>query len=321
MKRFLLFFTSLFLLSHQASAEVSFITVSDESSYNEVEDFSNTYEINFNRHGEKNINKCQAVRLDEYWFLTAAHCVENACRDNCSFQARLIVGPNYEADMTVTHTPQSPKIFKHEKAKLDKRSSSYDLALLYFKPSETKVVYKDMSIRRALTEEQFLQRIPNESLYYKAVKGTNIPNLLIVNEKEGKELNRSISAISIWDGKREVLDAKDSLVYSPQQKLFFTKNFGIIKGISGSGVMTNTGELVAIVSAIGSVGIYNKKTKKYDPLSIVYLSAFDQEVVDFIHEHVGSFGYIEATPEYWGNLNAKQKELLNLLDTVNLGKK
>ena len=321
MKRFLLFFTSLFLLSHQASAEVSFISVSDETSYNEAEDFSNTYEINFNRHGESNINKCQAVRLQEHWFLTAAHCVENACRDNCSFQARLIVGPNYEADMTVTHTPQSPKIFKHKKAKLDKRSSSYDLALLYFKPSETKLVYKDMSIRRAITEDQFLQRIPNESLYYKAVKGTNIPPLLIVEEKEGKKLDRGISVISIWDGKREVLDAKDSLVYSPLQKLFFTENFGIIKGISGSGVMTNTGELAAIVSAIGTVGIYNQKTKKYDPVGIVYLSAFDREVVDFIHEHVGAFAYIEADPKYWGGLNARQKELLNLLDTVNLGNK
>ncbi len=116
-------------------AEVSFVSVNDEAAYKEVSDFSNTYEINFNRHGENNINKCQAVRLQEYWFLTAAHCVENACRDNCSFQARLIVGPNYEADMTITHTPKSPKIYKHSKAKIDKMSSSYDLALLHFKPS------------------------------------------------------------------------------------------------------------------------------------------------------------------------------------------
>ena len=132
------------ILPLTAWAEVSFVNVNDEAAYKNVSDFSNTYEINFNRHGENNINKCQAVRLQEYWFLTAAHCVEQACRDNCSFQARLIVGPNYEADMTVTHTPKSRKIFKHSKAKIDKMSSSYDLALLHFKPSESKVVYKDI---------------------------------------------------------------------------------------------------------------------------------------------------------------------------------
>lgn len=317
MKNFLIL--SLFLtLAAPLFADVSFITVNDEAAYEEVEDFSNTYEINFNRHGEKKINKCQAVRLKEHWFITAAHCVENACRDNCSFQARLIVGPNYEADMTVTHTPKSPKIFKHSKAKLDKRSSSYDLALLYFKPSETKVVYKDMLIKRALTEAQFLERIPNKSLFYKAVKGTNIPNLLVMNEDSGKKLDRKISVISIWDGKREVMNNTDGLIYSPKQHLFFTKNFGIIKGISGSGVMTNTGELAAIVSAIGSIGLYNSATKKYDPVHMAYLSAFDQEVVDFIHEHAGSFGYIEAGPEYLQELNPKQKELLNAMDGLSL---
>lgn len=320
MKVFTILLLALLLPCGQAAAGVSFISVSDDDSYNEAEDFSNTYEINFNRHGESDISKCQAVRLSEHWFLTAAHCVDNACKDECSFQARLIVGPNYEADMTITHTPQSPKIFKHKKAKLDSRSSSYDLALLYFKPSETKVVYKDMALKIALTEDQFLERIPNESLFYKAVKGTNIPNLLVVNSKQGKELKRDVSVISIWNGKREVLDAKDSLVYSPKQNLFFTENFGIIKGISGSGVMTNTGELAAIVSAIGSVGVYNQKTKKYDPVSIVYLSAFDQEVVDFINEHVGGFSYIEAGPEYWGEPNSKEKDILNLLDAISAGK-
>lgn len=297
-------------------AEVSFVSVNDEAAYKEVSDFSNTYEINFNRHGENNINKCQAVRLQEYWFLTAAHCVENACRDNCSFQARLIVGPNYEADMTITHTPKSPKIYKHSKAKIDKMSSSYDLALLHFKPSETKVVYKDMSVRIPLTETQFLRRIPNDSLYYKAVKGTNIPSLLVMDSDSGKILDREISVISIWDGKKNVMNNNQPVIYSPANKLLFTNNFGIQKGISGSGVMTNTGELVGIVSALDNISAFNHKTKKYENIHLVYFSAFDKDALNFIQEHVGGVSYIEATAEDYKNLNKDQKDFLKAIDTM-----
>lgn len=319
-KIFLLLFLFIFAYIPSAQADVSFITVSDEEAYKEVDDFSNTYEINFNRHGEMNINKCQAVRLEEHWFLTAAHCVENACRGNCSFQARLVVGPNYEADMTVTHTPKSPKIFKHPKANIEKRSSSYDLALLYFKPSESKVVYKDLSRRMALTEAQFLQRIPNESLYYKAVKGTNIPNLLVMPHKKNVALDRELSIISIWNGQKSVMNNTENMIFSPKLNLFFTKNFGVIKGISGSGVMTNTGELVGIVSAIGSIAIRNPKTNKYDPTEMVYISAFDQSVVDFIHEKMGSFGYVEAGEDYVKTLNPFQKNLANAIVQIQSAK-
>ena len=320
MKRFFFLLFSLFIPTI-IFAEVSFMTINDEAAYKNASDFSNTYEINFNRHGENNINKCQAVRLQEYWFLTAAHCVENACRDNCSFQARLIVGPNYEADMTVTHTPKSPKIYKHSKAKIDKLSSSYDLALLHFKPSETKVVYKDMSARIALSETQFLRRIPNDTLYYKAVKGTNIPSLLVMDSDSGKILDRELSVISIWDGKREVMNNEQPVIYSPKNKLLFTNNFGIKKGISGSGVMTNTGELVGIVSALDNISAFNNTTKKYQNINLVYFSAFDKETINFIQEHVGGISYIEAGPEFYKNLNNDQKNLLKAIDTIHSTRK
>ncbi len=321
LKIFLLLCLSFFAYAPMAQADVSFITVNDEESYNEVEDFSNTYEINFNRHGENKINKCQAVRIDKYWFLTAAHCVENACKGNCSFQARLVVGPNYEADMTVTHTPKSPKIFKHPKANVNKHSSAYDLALLYFKPSESKLVYKDLSKRMAITERQFLNRIPNESIYHKAVKGTNIPNLLIMAQKKTAILDRELSIISIWNGEKSVMKNSKDMIFSPSVNLFFTKNFGVKKGISGSGVMSNTGELVGIVSAIGTVGLLNPKTQKYEPTELVYISAFDQSVVDFIHENMGSFGYIESGAEHIKSLTPFQKNFANSITQMQSLKK
>lgn len=320
MKIFLILLFAL-IFKPAAFADVSFVTVSDEAAYENASDFSNTYEINFNRHGENKINKCQAVRLKEYWFLTAAHCVENACRDNCSFQARLIVGPNYEADITTTHTPDHPKIFKHSKANIKNLSSSYDLALLYFKPSESKLVYKDMIARIALSESQFLRRVPNDALYYKAVKGTNIPSILVMDSKEGKVLDRKLSVISIWDGKRDVLNNKKPVIFSPNTEIIFTENFGIRQGISGSGVMTNTGELAAVVSALGNVAILNKQTQKYDTVPLVYFSAIDRDALEFIQDKVGSVSYIEAGPEYYKDLNARQKTLLSALDKMNSAKK
>ena len=183
MKKYFFFFSFLFCLSLVVIAGVDFITISDEGQYKSVKDFTNTYEINFNQHHTKELLKCQAVRLSKNWFITAAHCVNNICTENdCSFQARLLVGPNYEADFTTTHGKKfGKKIYTFSKTKLDKKEVLYDIALIYFDPKDTKLVWKDPRYNSPLTESVFLRRIPNITEYIKAVNGTNLPIILSVN--------------------------------------------------------------------------------------------------------------------------------------------
>ena len=119
MKKIFLFLLC-FALSPYLIAEVSFVNVKNEESYNSAKDFTNTYEINLNKHNTGELVKCQAVRLARNWFITAAHCVKNACESGCSFQARLLVGPNYELDFTATHANKfSKKIFTFSKTNIN----------------------------------------------------------------------------------------------------------------------------------------------------------------------------------------------------------
>ena len=307
-----LLFLSLITL---AKTEVSFVTVSDEKSYDSVKDFTNTYEINLNKHGTRDIVKCQAVRLAKNWFITAAHCVKGPCRDDmCSFQARLIVGPNYEADFTTTNGKKlSKKIFTFSKTQLENNQVLYDIALIYFDPKDTKTVFKDPLHKHYISEEEFLRRIPNRSVYLRALNGTHLPTILVMNTEQSVALKRDLSIISIWSGKRELLKSSDSTVfYSPKLSNIITKNFGVIKGISGSGVMTNTGELLGIVSAKSDLKSSNSSTA----IPLIYIAPFNREIMDFILEYIPNVSYIEADKKFYRTLSNNEKKRINIIEDL-----
>lgn len=321
MKKIFLF-SLFFCLAFSLNAGISFVSMSDEESYDSVNDFTNTYEINLNKHQTKDIVKCQAVRLARNWFVTAAHCVKNACEEgDCSFQARLVVGPNYEADFTTTQAKKlSRKIFTFSKTKLDAKELLYDIALIYFDPKETKTIFKDPSTMRSLTENQFLNRVPNRAVYVRAINGTNLPKILVINNKKSFILERDLSIISIWSGKKTLLkSSKQPVFYSPKVSNFVTRNFGVIKGISGSGVMTNTGELLGIVSAKGD--LVRQTPVDSTAMPLLYIAPFDEEVLAFISAHLPNISYIVADESFYRDLTETEKQKLKIIENVKLNLK
>ena len=198
MKNKIFLFLSFILLTAVLMAEVGFFTVTNEESYNSVKDFTNTYEINLNKHNSDDIMKCQAVRLARNWFITAAHCVKDICTGDCSFQARLMVGPNYEADFTTSQTKHSgKKIFTFSKTKLDLNQILYDIALIYFDPKDTKTVFRGGAGFGRITEAEFLKRVPSRAAFVRALNGTNLPTILVMQSKKPFVLRRNLSIISI----------------------------------------------------------------------------------------------------------------------------
>ena len=317
MRKYIFLIGILLVLSVALSAGVDFVKITDENQYKSVKDFTNTYEINFNQHNTKELLKCQAVRLSKNWFITAAHCVNDVCTNHdCSFQARLLVGPNYEADFTTTHGKKfGKKIYTFSKTKLGRREVLYDVALIYFDPKDTKLVWKDPRYNSPLTESMFLRRIPNRTEYIKAVNGTNLPTILMINETSPKVLKKELSIVSIWSGKRALLQSnKNPVYYSPNLSTFVTKNFGVIKGISGSGVMTNTGELLGIVSATGE--LINKNAKGKEETSLVYIVPFDREVISFITENVPNISYIEVNSGDVRSLSKTEEKQLKIIENL-----
>jgi len=318
MKNKIILFLLLFLIVTPLTADVSFMTVSNEDSYNSVKDFTNTYEINLNKHKTSNIVKCQAVRLARNWFITAAHCVKDVCAGDCSFQARLMVGPDYEVDFTTTQAKKmSKKIFTFAKTKLETKQTLYDIALIYFDPKETKTIWKDNN-NRILTESQFLTRVSSRAAYARALNGTNLPTILVIDSKMPLVLNRDLSIISIWSGKKELLkkETKFPVFYSSRLSNIITENFGVIKGISGSGVMTNTGELVGIVSA--KADLVRKSGDEQEVTPLVYIAPFDNEIIDFILKHIPGISYITADGDYTRALRTPEKRQLINIEQVKM---
>jgi hypothetical protein len=292
---------------------VNFITVTDEAQYEKASDFTNTYEIRILK--GKAVGKCQAVRIEKNWYLTAAHCISPGCDETCDIQVRMIVTPGYEMDMAVKHSAKRRYVFKNEKATRVFQNASYDVALINVPAKTASHIYKIPSSGRFISEELFLRIIPDYNVYYKAVNGTNLPEVLMLSSKRLRALYRNVSVVSIWDGKREALHAGGPVFYSPKKKFLFTENFGIKQGISGSGVMTNTGELVGLVSATTNLSLKRDGVVEHT-VPMAFIAPFDDYLIDFIKTHVPSFKYKEAGNAFLKAVPAKYRHMAQSLDNM-----
>ena len=273
---------------------VGFISSEEEiNSYATTDDFSNTFEINIAplmqiKPGQTEIkftaSKCQAVRLSKSWFITAAHCVDPVCNDGCNFQVRLLVGKNYEMDIIGQSTPSLPQIFIHPDRDKQKNISTYDIALIYFKPRTSKYDYKNPQTHYGITQKEFLSKLNSYRTYKRALSSYNTPTLLIMGayRKQGPIYARKFSVLSSFQDERKVLKSNNKATYYPKTKTFLLENFGIKQGISGSGLMTSKGELAGITSTISD---------KHSPNQLAQFSAFDKTTLQFIQDHVGNIEY------------------------------
>jgi hypothetical protein len=294
---------------------VSFIRVTDEAQYKNAQDFTNTYEINLLKEGGTVPSKCQAVRIERSWYITAAHCLFPMCDNKCDIQVRLAVTPYYEMDMAILHTKDKPRVFKNPRAAFNKKTAAYDIALIHMPPKSARHIFLSPARKAYITEAAFLKMTPDYNVYYKAVNGTNLPEVLSISSNRLRTLNREVSAVSIWDGRREVLPAEKSVFYSPKKRYLFTENFGVIKGLSGSGIMTNTGELVGIISAIGTINIAHGENNT-ETLSMLFISPFDDYVTDFIKEHIPAFTHKKADASFLKTVPAKYKTMAEGLNNM-----
>jgi hypothetical protein len=284
---------------------ITVVPVARAQNYLDIRKYANSYEIRAlsgkESDRERNMAKCQAVRLNKEWFLTAAHCLQGPCAKGCSIQARLIVHKDYELDMQAEHTSvmDSPFII-YSKASAAKNAVSYDLALIRFDPAKTKYIHLDKRLKYILTKEQFLEKLsfrPGE--YDRAIDGSDFPTLLLLEAKTPKLLNRALAVPSIWgdDNHSEILGSRGYVYYSPEKQYLYTNNFGIRQGISGSGVFTSEGELVGIVSSVGS---FHRQSSAPLPeaclgTNYTFLSVFDSDVVHFITKNAGRVNTKKST--------------------------
>ncbi len=292
----------IYLLALPLGAEVSVISVTDTTQHSQKEDFYHTFEYFISSPGKQSA-KCQATRIAPRWFATAAHCVYDLCQKQCTLQVDLLEQP-VSVLASVLHTAKNPAVFVHPNYN-PQQVPQDDFALfrldLYRAPK--------MYYRRASNNSQpnmvvseadftgFLNKNRRAKSQYRHVLSPSFPPIAEF-DPGNYVLDRNLSVIAIFDGKREVKPNPYPVYYVKELGYAYTSNFGIRKGMSGSGVMTNTGELVGIISAMKGADWFrgNKKTMHVDWF---VFSVFNQSLVSFMRSVMGSdFNKVERKDAY-----------------------
>lgn len=329
MRKIVIALLLIFLGTLPSLAEVGTFSVVDEDKHSKKEDFYHTFEYLIVPSGAAQtgqVSKCQATRIARNWFVTAAHCVQETCKNGCEIQLDLLeTSPSALARFT--HTKKKPLVFVHP-AYSPYIFAKNDFALLNLPVDRAPLTYylrptEKQPFRQAILEEQFnafleKNRRAKSALYH--ALHPNFPPILYFDEGNFL-LDRKISVIAIFDGVREVKQDPNPVYYLKALGFAQTKNFGIRKGMSGSGVMSNTGELIGMVSGNFETWykLGNGPQKEED---YFMFPVFNKELVDFMKEKMGSdFDklYLKEANPYC--VSKTRKDFSALVKMVNLANK
>ena len=311
-------------LAAGAWSQVSVISVTDEDKHSRKEDFYHTFEYYVTPVGKQTgaAGKCQATRIGRRWFATAAHCVKTACQNGCTIQMDLLEQP-VSALAKVTHTAKKPAVFVHPGFSADKMVKN-DFALIrldldrapqtYYRRPAGKRKY-NLAISRA-DFAAYLEKNRSAKSQYSRIISPEFPALVLFDDGNYK-IDRKLSVISIFDGKRKIKPNPYPVYYVKALGFAYTGNFGIRKGMSGSGVMANTGELIGIISAnLTSVRWTDKKNAKTEEFFM--FPVFNQEIASFMEDTMGSDYYkLDWKDAYPSFVNKSRKSYASVVEAVN----
>ena len=299
-------------------AEVSVLSVTDEDKHTKKEDFWHTFEYYIIPPGGNSVGKCQATRIAKNWYATAAHCVAERCQNGCTLRMDLLEQPT-SVFVSAKHTPKKPIVFIHPSYS-GKELVAHDFALLrmdvanlpsvyYIRPSGKET--RNTQISRAAFQNYLKQNNAARREFYSVMHPALPPILLFDNVT--RRIDRKLSVISIFDGKRSIVPDPYPADYVKEVGFAYTQNFGIKQGMSGSGVMTNTGELAGIISAYLTVTVGNNQSQK----QYFMFPVFNEELTSFMEEVMGSDYYKmdrkDAYPNYVTRSPNKHAEFIRLV--------
>lgn len=303
-------------------AQVSFVSVVDEDKHTHKEDFWHTFEYYIIPPNGKQVSKCQATRIGKNWFATAAHCVADRCKKGCTLRMDLLEQP-ISIFISAQHTPQKPLVFIHplyNRAQI----AQYDVALLHLKVADLPArYYQRPSGKETLNTEiskaafqQFIKKNVSARREFNSVLHPKLPPILVFDNVT-KRIDRKLSVISIFDGKRSIVPNPYPTDYVKELGFAYTTNFGVRQGMSGSGVMTNTGELAGIISGYVTSEIKGDSKSKEN---LFTFPVFNQNLLDFMEQTMGSDFYKidrkNASPDYVVRSPKDHTKIISLIEQM-----
>ncbi|MBR3899756.1 MAG: trypsin-like serine protease [Elusimicrobiaceae bacterium] len=313
----------LMMLTPLVWGQVSVLSVVSEDSHTKKEDFLHTFEYYAFAPNTK-VSKCQATRIGKKWFVTAAHCVRDVCAKGCTLRLDLLE-ESISAFIDTKHSAKRPTIFMHPKYNPDV-PVLYDFALLKIDLLHAPAQYYaraqgEQKENIAISQAQFrafLNKNIAAKRKFNALLHPSFPPILVFEEMT-RRIDRQLSVISIFNGKRNILHNPYPTDYVKELGFAYTKNFGVREGMSGSGVMTNTGELTGIIS--GYLGISGPQKKQ----EYFMFAVFNRELMDFMEKVMGSDYYKMdrkgAYPDYVRRSTINHGEVIDSVKMLSRGPK
>lgn len=261
--------------------------------------------------GGRGSQQCQAVRISPKWYLTAAHCVRPYCDKECSLTFNLLPG-DLQASATVFHSSADQLVFVPRQYRPGNgKNIRYDIALVRFDPAEEDYFFYDARGKRALDAEMFLKTLKNSAYseqrrQWEALQKAR-PKLIGVTNVYNRRVARELA---VPDLRREGIYFRSSganpFYYFTQLRHYMGANFGVEKGMSGSGVILPGGDIIGVVSASLSgenkLVLYDENDQPVStvPYSLDYFmfTPLSRENVNFIRATVNSFRDGAAAPRF-----------------------
>lgn len=315
MKKFILTGLAVFCAA-LSGAQVSVISVTDEDKHATKDDFSHTFEYYILPLGGGAGGKCQATRIGRRWFATAAHCVTPLCDNGCTLEVDLLEQP-LSARAGVQHSAKKPVVFVHPQYTVGALALN-DFALFRLDLDRTPLTYYRRGTPNvavsAKTFAAFLDKNRQAASQLRHIQSPVFPALVLFGQGNFVFKGR-LSVISIFSGKRQVKKDPHPVHYVNALGFAYTENFGVIKGMSGSGVMTNTGELIGIIS--GNLTTSRPGLNKAALTKEFFMfPVFNKATAEFMQQVMGSDYYKLDWKDAYPSLVRKSRQ--NYADIINI---
>ena len=280
--------------------------------------------------GKTSVYSCQALRIAPDWFLTAAHCVYNACRDTlpCTVQINLAQADGeLRHAVRINHSTSSRNVFIYEGFfPGQNRISSVDVALIKLDNS-AEYFYQAWDEKKAswesISPEQF-EAAKKTSPETKAQLNTRSVRLIGSVNLPNARFLPTLVVPRISEGMLSYLISPSADVFFVQEvQHFLSPGFGVQRGNSGGGVFTTQGDLVGIVSSLlygrdGSASFQNDEGKTVLTLKnaddYFLFTGFNGSTLNFIRNHVPNLRVIGAEN---GFIEPTDKDFKAIIKSIN----
>ncbi len=200
-----------------------------------------------------NRHTCQAFRIHQNWFATAAHCVEECVGSGpCQVKILLAQGAVNASATVSTRDVFIPKPYRTVDAKQRVSThKNWDVALLHYQPEE--YVY-EFSEGGMATSEEFNQALKESRSLRVQWKGAVRPQIPVLYTYGGNDLMTLKENLIVprWNfGQMESFSNPQTVLYfGEKQALWGADGFGVDHGNSGGAVVLPNGGIIGVATAI-----------------------------------------------------------------------